>query len=296
MPVSTVCTGPIGQKYWHQALPPKAQPTVIAAARVSSSHAASQWGSLLPPNKRRQRPAIKRLHCSSTWWRPSQESARTITSSGRWPRTDRVRCQPRDWASWETKASGQRRRQSSWLTPPISSRESGTTVPQNTRLPCNGLAGMNREASKASQPVINNQRRDRAWRSLNAPTIVGAATHQTLTLSPPQGRDIGHSPKNPRARSSAKNLRRTQALTASFHAQDLSSMPRGRANTGRRRPGRPEVSNEGGGEKLGRKINQREKRRSQGLRGYSSLEMPRFGTRRPPAPTWRRRGLQGSWR
>ena len=50
---------------------------------------------------------------------------------------------------------------------------------------------MNRERSKASQLMINNQRRNLAWRSLNAPTIAGAVTHQTLTLAPPKGATLG---------------------------------------------------------------------------------------------------------
>ena len=156
-PVSTVCTGPIGQKYWHQLLPPKAQPTATAATRVLSNQTASQIGSLLPPSRRRQRPAISRLHCSCTWWRPSQESGLISTSSGRLPLPGRLRCSPRAWASWEAKARGQRRRQSSWLMAAITSRPEGTTVPQKMRLPGTGLPGSTtrRSAPASSQSTTS---------------------------------------------------------------------------------------------------------------------------------------------
>ncbi len=56
---------------------------------------------------------MNRLHCSWTWCWPSQELASIFTTSRRAPLPATVRCQCRARNSWEMKANGQIRRQSS---------------------------------------------------------------------------------------------------------------------------------------------------------------------------------------
>ena len=62
---NTLCTGAIGQKYWHQALPPYNQPTAIATAIVPSSQAASTRRSALKKSRRPQRPANSQPNCTA---------------------------------------------------------------------------------------------------------------------------------------------------------------------------------------------------------------------------------------
>ena len=157
-PVSTCCTGPIGQTYWHQALPPKAQPTAMAAATVPRSSTASGTALLFTASNRRQSPAISSVHCNCTWCCPSQESARIFTTSRR-PLALRVRrWRFRARASCEMKARGQMRRQSSWLTAAMTSKPPGTTLPQNNPLPFRPATGTSSDRIKPTQPISSSQR------------------------------------------------------------------------------------------------------------------------------------------
>ena len=74
-------------------------------------------------------------HCSCRWCWPSQEPGSIRTTSRRPPRPATVRWRPRARNNCETKASGQTRRQNSWLSSTSTSRALGTTLPQNRWLP-----------------------------------------------------------------------------------------------------------------------------------------------------------------
>jgi len=50
------------------------------------------------------------------WWRASQDDSEMAATCGLPARFRTVRCQPRARNTWDTKDSGQMRRQNSWLT------------------------------------------------------------------------------------------------------------------------------------------------------------------------------------